>query len=654
VKKLAVILLCAWSLTDGFSQKKEMYSGPYQWDENTHGQAQYEFIKDKSGKQVLHGNFYFLYLQRDSVDQAAIVKTEIKGAYKNGKKEGKWSYLKADHHVVVKDVVNYEIVADLQSEVIRTEAQYLDDLPHGKWEMERKKLDKSQFYPLLRTQHLEFFKGQLTGRLAVEIEDEKGRTSITGMLDKSGWMDSLWEIRYPTAEGMMVEKRHYRGGILLHLAKVDGKGKKLVEVEYVESKRKLNALASGEKVAFSLSKDPFGVRFNDGYRRSDAEFVEQLTGNQLLEDFLGDLLQFDRKLYFINGTPIRYAMSTRRFEYPVSKEAEKSAIEVVAVYQKLKERVVEQAESNALALNKTRTDSLAFAYEYFRVMLKKLDKFDNIVRLFREDRLKNMDESIYTRHGLEYLAPFDTIRYRYNEEQQMKVIDHREVIETGAQLANSILGYLKYEEKIVRQLQSYIDRELQQLEIDSNISALEARVMDKKEQLEEQLASAKPVAEAHERILTHAREFFLGQHFDKMSGDYTLATTYPDKMKRAEQMLDMLQEVEKRLPDFLQVFNERDEIDELYYENVFNAFTYSSYEQRAKERLYKSGMEKLLNHYLENLATEKDYTKLKNHLAKINKLFDTMRKLREQDTRRIERKLRNNDSTQQIESVLEL
>jgi hypothetical protein len=474
------------------------------------------------------------------------------------------------------------------------------------------------------------------------------------MIDKSGWMDSLWEIRYPSDNGPMVEKRHYRGGILLHLAKVDEKGKKIVEVDYRESKRKLNALAAGEKMDFSLSKEPFGVRFNDGYRRSDAEFVEQLAGNQILEDFLEEMLQFDAKYYFINGTPIRYAMATRRFEYPVSKEAEKSAEEVVAVYQKLKEKVVEQVESNALALNKTRTDSLAFAYEYFRVMRKKLNMFDNIVRLFGENKLKNMDESIYTRHGLEYLAPFDTIRYKYNDEQQIKVIDHREVIETGTQLANSILGYLKYEEKIVGQLQMYIDRELKQLEIDSNISALEARVMDKKEQLEEQLTSAKPVAEAHERILTHAREFFLGQQFDKMSEDYALATTYPDKMKRAEQMLGMLKEVEMRLPDYLQVFNERDEIDEMYYENVFNAFTYSSYDQRAKERLYKSGMEKLLNHYLENLATEKDYSKLKNHLAKINKLFDTMRTLREQDTRRIERKLRKNDSVQQIESVLEL
>jgi hypothetical protein len=92
----------------------------------------------------------------------------------------------------------------------------------------------------------------------------------------------------------------------------------------------------------------------------------------------------------------------------------------------------------------------------------------------------------------------------------------------------------------------------------------------------------------------------------------------------------------------------------LYQEETFNPFTYSRYMVRAKERLFENGGMVLFNHYVRELENEEDYTMIKEHLDNIERLQERLIELRDQDTRRIERRLGRRTSINRIESALDL
>jgi hypothetical protein len=62
----------------------------------------------------------------------------------------------------------------------------------------------------------------------------------------------------------------------------------------------------------------------------------------------------------------------------------------------------------------------------------------------------------------------------------------------------------------------------------------------------------------------------------------------------------------------------------------------------------------LFNHYVRELENEDDYTMIREHLDNIERLQERLIELRDQDTRRIERRLGRRTSITRIESALDL
>lgn len=136
---------------------------------------------------------------------------------------------------------------------------------------------------------------------------------------------------------------------------------------------------------------------------------------------------------------------------------------------------------------------------------------------------------------------------------------------------------------------------------------------------------------------------------------YATAANYEEKIRYIEQMLDLLESIETVCKQSGEIFERYRRIDEAYMENNFNAFTYTNYDVRVKERLYKAGNERLFKYYLDQmLAANKDYKEMKGYLSRIELLQRRMLQLREEDTRAIERKLGNNTQVMTIETLLKL
>ncbi len=656
MKKIFLLVPLIIQCFSVFSQgKKETYKGEFIWDNIYKGRAVYDFYRDRSGNEIPDGRFEFIYKFTDSTDLSILNKIEIEGTYKEGKKNGLWMYLDAEHRVHIKDVVDFEIKADLESTVIKTRANYRENIPDGEWSYQVKKSTANDLSETASFDKIQFQSGYIINNFKYKYLEGSQELQIHGYLDEKGCMDSLWTIQYILEDKVIDEHRKYQNGFLLNIKILDLQNGSLInEVHFTNTKSKLESLKAGENVDFSISENNFGILYNEGFRRKDEEYRAQINGNELIRNVLKSILKNDRETYFPVDDFKVHPIKTRRFEYKIDKSYEKMAKETSELFERLSTKVDEKADWNALRLNKNKTDSLAFSFEFFQLLQKKLDLFENIIGIISSEEISYLDESVYTRNGLEYLQPFDTVHYTFEGDVKRKVIDHRIVIEDEVQLVNSILDYLTREEKIVDQLTEYVDSQLTQIELGQNVEELEAKILSEYTKTEILLQDISYVNADHKELIDHLELKFLNKKYESLSTSYSRADNYADKVSSADKMMDLLNEFSTWVPMSNKVFTERKEIDELYLENIFNPFTYTSYDQRAKERLYKNGNEKLLNHYLSLIEEEENYMNVKNHFSKVHKLHDRMRELRELDTRKIEGKLRRNNSVSNIESLLSL
>lgn len=635
--------------------QKSIYKGDFEWQGEFKGTAEYEYIKDRSGKEIPDGKFHFFLVERDSVNQARLLKKDFSGLYKNNEKTGQWAYVWGVYDVIVSDVVEFEVKAELEAEVVSIKGNYEKDLPKGAWIFKEQSYKDEKISTLAHTKELSFNQGWFSGEFEYEEYFEGKTLGIKGILTPEGFMDSVWMITYLKNDQIQKEKRIYDKGILLDIFLLDPETDQIVQhVEYEASKQKLKQLKEEKDPGFKISEKEFGVRFNNGYRRRDLKYTVQLDANAYLESIIKNLLRFDLKSYYRNGELVKYPIKTRRFQYPASMSDEEDFQKINELYESLKTKTANQLNSKAFGANRQKSDSLAFAFAFFQSLNEKLKNFENIIDIFSSGRIRYVDQSIYTKDGLEYLQSYDTIEYNFGGELRQKVIDQRQVIESANQLVSSIKSYLEYENELVDKLIANVYSTLEQMEIDSSVSEFELRVLNKKEIVDDLYFNGNYLSNKHEQVIRRIRYVFLGEELDKLSGEFERASSYLQKVQKAEQMLKLLNDLDAQYEVIYTIFEQRDDIDELYYENFFNAFTYSSYDQRAKERLYKAGNEKLFNHYINEWLQVNTLQEMEEIIGKIQELQTKMFTLREQDTRKLERRLRRNNKPTQIESALGL
>jgi hypothetical protein len=646
------LILCFGGLLYGGNpaSAQKVYEGKYEWG-GRNGQARFEYVNDRSGKSTLQGKFYFVSLQKDTLRQAALEKYEANGQYKQGKKQGKWLYQDEKHRIVLKDVINLEVVSDLESHIYQIQASYEQDLLQGLWSYQHQRYQEKTLETVSQIKTLQMKEGFVTG--AFEFQHKEKLLFISGSCNAEGLMDGEWKFIYPLQGRNIEETRRYENGFLLSLQQRDADNKKmLLDLAYEDNKRKLAALAQKEKVEYRVSNTFFGLQFNDGYRRRSPEYAAQIEGNKHLEQAL-KLMLGQEKGYF-SEKESKYPIRTKRFEYNLPKEREKELKELAELYPRLRETVRTQKNSNKLILNKEKSDSLAFAYAFILQMDEKLNKFENIVRILTSDNIKYFDESIYTRDGLEYLAPFDTVRYEFRGEKKEKVLNNRQVLDNSNHLSKSILAYLQYEENLTNPLVAFIKKELGQLEVIGNLDNLENQLLRQKKKVLLLLDSTSFVSPAQYQFHQKLKEKHFEGTLERLNQSYAAAENYEEKIQHIEQMLDILESIEAVCEESGAIFDRHKRIDEAYMENNFNAFTYTNYDVRVKERLYKAGNERLFRHYLEQLLSDKDYKEIKGYLPRIALLQERLLQLREEDTRAIERKLSSNTKPSAIESLLKI
>jgi hypothetical protein len=278
---------------------------------------------------------------------------------------------------------------------------------------------------------------------------------------------------------------------------------------------------------------------------------------------------------------------------------------------------------------------------------------ENFVNLLRTGEVIHYDLTNYTRDGVDFMFVEDKITYLYKDDTLNKVLPREVAFDGSGTFLPKLKTYLDEEMTFVSTLADHVTRELFEIEVNSRLVALEARIVERKVEVDSLYSNHVASYDAEKDFIEEIAVNFLVERFDNLSETYASSVDFDSKFDQGNLMLDFLDELEKRLPSIVMLFERQKAVDELYMEETFNPFTYSRYDQRVKERLYVAG-ETLFKHYLEDFKSEDDYTQIKDHISNIEKLQDKMYELRDQDTRSIERRLGRRLSPSRIASALGL
>ncbi len=636
------------------AQSRQTYNGPYEWTDGEIGTAEYQYTGGEDS-QVKDGFFRYYYQTLDSLDESILIKRRINGSNENGKKGGKWTYNQEEHKVVLNDVVDFEIKAELESSEKTIEASYKEGVPHGKWRLRERFYLHGELQPLFASEDLTFTNGYVRGNFGISKFDGNNEITLKGRTNASGYMQDIWEFTYLQDSISYKETRRYEDGFLLYVEVIDRESGKLVDQLYFSNTReKLTALREGGKTKYAIAEQPFGLYFNDGYSRSDQEYEIQTGGNAFIKEIFRELFEYDEGLYFEGPQMVVSPLRTRRFKYPFSSRQLSSAANVAENYDALKEKIRLYAEMNVLNLNKQRSDSLTFAYTYFQVANTQLEDLSEAIEYLRTGEVQYIDQKHYLKSIASRIVTQDTLLYEYGGQTTRQPIALSFDQPEDSTLIEAIDGYLTAINETTNVFAAYTDAQLEEIELDQTIEDLEQRITSRKAEIDTLYANHSAQSTSEQRLIRAVQSNILIDNYEEKSQQYAQLDGYVDRIRKGEELLDLLNELEKDFPQLTNIFEENDAINEVYQEETFNPFTYSRYEQRAKERLYEKGAVTLFNHYVQTLKEEQEYIHIKEHIARIQDLHAKLRELREENTGRLERRLGRTNDVNQIESLLNL
>lgn len=653
LKQLIIIFLCASAfIISSETHAQKEYKGDYKFN-NINGNATFQFIEGPEGSVIRQGDFSFVRKERDPADKTRFLKTEVNGVYEQGKKRGSWYYLDEDHQLELLDVVDFELVSDLKSSQIKLNAEYVNGIPNGKWVFEENEFSEGRLKKKAQAEEFLFKNGDLQGKFQFKSFVGDYTHFIKGELKDNGIMNGEWTFVYLDKGKLISEVRKYENGFLLGLVKRDLNDDEVVEEQvFFETISKLNQVNAGENSGFRIADQTFGILFNDGFLSSSAEIKGQKAGNDFLSDFLTKILRYDESYVNKDLELIDSPIHTRKFVFELSRSQQKIIEELPAKFDDLVKITQEYKDKNALSLNRQRSDSLSSTYSFFEFQHEKLKKFNELIDKFRTKEIQFYDVKYIAEKGLEFVTEKDEVAYTFGEENKTLELEYKVAdFETGFYAA--LDAYIAEMRSLTSKYKAYADSQLSRIEQDSNLKDLEQKIQERKSQIEELYTSTAEEDGLTKRLLDAVKRNLLGNAFDQINERYAKADQFSTKNDEANILLDLLEEIETQHEVLTNVSNNWKILDEFYQEEVWNPFTYTRYDQRAKPRLFESA-ERLYEYYIENIEKEQDYTKIKTWTKKIESLIMKMSDLRNADTKSLERRLNRRSSVSKIESDLEL
>jgi hypothetical protein len=635
-----------------FSEAQQVYKGDYRFN-GIEGEATFNYRTGPEESTIKEGDFEFERREKDTEDGTIFYKTRIKGVYNNDLKNGLWDYLDERHQVTLVDVSEFKVLSELSSRQIKLKANYATGLPHGRWIFEENGYAEGKLGKRASAENLNFRQGDLFGKFEYKAYAPKHTYFIRGELKEGGFMNGEWVFVYESRGKVISEVRKYEDGFLLGIVKRDLEEDEVIEeIVYFETIDKLTKVNNKQNKRFRVSDEKFAIFFNDGVHSAATQLLAQRDANAFISSFLINVLRYDEAFVSREGELIDLPLHTRRFVFELSRNDQRIVEDLPGKFDRINTVVQEYATRNALNLNRQKSDSLAFAHAFFQYQAEKMNNIEELIELFRSKEIQYYDVQHLSREGLPFMTATDSIVFSYDDNEYVRPINYK-VENLESQFFGTISSFVSQLDSVTNSVRAMVDNSLSIIERDEDLRNFESEVINRQKRVEELYSDFTDVNFNTRQVLENIRTNILKGNFERLNERYAKEESFAGKKETANVMLDLLTEMEEQYVRVNEFWSKNEKVDALYLEEIFNPFTFTRYDQRAKSRLYEA-YEKLFEHYIDRLKAEQDYAQIKNWSRKIDALQSRIVDLREAETRTLERRLNKRISISKVESLMGL
>lgn len=644
---IVVVILHLTSL-DFKAQQLNNYSGDFTLRGDTlAGKADFDYVI-RSGDTILQGSF--LYRSTVPEEDSDFFKgIEFNGEYSDNRKNGEWTFKRsrfrpAGNPQIADDRITYSATGTSYSVL----ASFKNGLANNSWEVLSGKIDSGVCVDTAFWVKPQFKGGVLTGEF-------KGKTkliNLKGYFSDAGLVTGEWAVKHQVGDKQIEEFRFYDNGILQQLFFLVNNER--VDIDLPGFDTDINT-ESENLDTIPIGNLYFQVIVNSAQKANDKELTTYIDStNGLLYNAMSSVQTYNgRRIWkFLPGSERARFGKVVVKKYVFSNEEKDFAQAASKVVEQITDVLNGFFDDAQIDISRHSFEDLSLQYEIMKVYRKNIEELDNYVQMYNADYIQYLDRSELSKYfEPELKTGQNEIAYEFKDDTKKENVEFANLKSIDKEGLSRWLEYLKDVLEKVKEVNELSEERVEQFKKEAKLNEAEKKLIVTRDTLlslynrEEQTNNFN---DFHFKITPKVREFI------KTKFDHYASLSVEGRLEEGEILLDCFKELVFLYEVLAEQPELREKIDDLYMRNVWSPFTLTYMDERVKERLYEKYENIIYPGIIDILMNNMNCERFRPNAENLNAIYSKMVKLRDQDTRQLERDLRRVNDLKEINEIMNL
>ena len=337
--------------------------------------------------------------------------------------------------------------------------------------------------------------------------------------------------------------------------------------------------------------------------------------------------------------------------YPISKK-ERDDYEQIFSNTSLAGKLIDSLLGDA-QLNLLRLSDSEFA-DYFSISNLVNDKFlvklIGLQKLDREDLLKHLSREETTELLWPNGIPYEVRQFQNTVPSDVTLLSSSASYDFKEKNLQSLVDLSRYVLGISGRLDSIVNQKLSNNKREQAFLNQEKLLIDEAERKKNYVDSLSDRTANDVAKVFRSLNVFIEAGLEK----YAKMSENSDKLAYSQELINCFDDIRKLADAIYLIPKQREEVNGLYQDQVWNPFTATVMDEAIKKRITKAYNSRLLPYFFNQVETNLTCSEIQEWTEFLTKLHDRMIALRNEDTKRLERKLKRTRDPEDILSLFDL
>ncbi|MCV9387331.1 hypothetical protein [Reichenbachiella ulvae] len=602
-------------------QTTQHYSGSFTVDSYS-GLAEFDYLLDE-GDTILHGDFSLQKAQPQELLGHGDSYFSFVGFFNQNLPIGEWKFefgkFKAGNTATL---ANRQYQVNVSGIIHTISGTMKEGKPDGQWTVKMEQLKDSQVEKLLFESIIGFDKGIPQQSFSIENES----LTLVGRFLRDGLAHDIWELYSTDALGSM-EDWHFDEGKL-----------KNIEVQEKDSSYTIQGYSElTQPTIINLDKQYIDILYLQNQLKDTSANKQIITNmDDLLAENAAHYQKIDDILSELGDSEFMPEFKVKVSHFPLSEEEKKSLSTLSKVSANCSGVARTLLESTQLKILKLADDEV----KYYLAVVAAIDQqyvqpLAQISTYHQQNVLEyvNRNKLWPQTPDAELAIAYDGSKGEISESYRMKSFEELDTALVGVAKVEQIAQFTWSNLDSINRV---LDHKLTQREREKELEAKEEHMVLQVTALKEILDSLITVTPSAESKALKS----LNEKIDQDIQAYSALETVAEKSTRADQLILCLTNLKALSTTLAELPDRSAQIKETYTDAVWNPFTATLMDEEGKKRITSAYNHVLIPYYLKATQADMSCEEVNAVLSDLNSIYKRVIQMKEEDTYKIEKKLR--------------